>query len=422
MHKNCIKISVFWKTASSLLLTNMNAALTQLLTRRRILLLQGKMGRFFCRFSSFLLGVDKEVFKINFNYADEFFYCHKDRATAFRGRLDEFDEFLTEFILKNQIDAVVCFNDCRPLHEVAKTVCLTHNTDFFVFEEGYLRPDYITLEQHGINGYSQIDANKINSLPYAEDRPLYTNNRFYRLAFFSALHYLLVKIGQRHYPHYTHYRGMDIWQELGCWLLAGMRKILGYLPDKWTQFRLRRSKIPFFLVALQVHNDSQISHHSDYADVTDFIKEVLTSFAKNAPAGTKIVFKHHPLDRGHRNYRRFINELCDELGISGRAIYGTDFRLPSLIRRCAGFVTVNSTTALQAIYHKKPTKITGRALYNISPLADTQSLDEFWQNPTAPNHDFYLKFREYLIEQTQLNGSFYGRAFWELETFELKND
>lgn len=393
---------------------NTNVALIQLMSHKRILLLQGKMGRFFCRFSTFLMGQGKDVFKINFNYGDEFFYCHKDRATAFRGRVSEFDAFLNEFIINNQIDAVVCFNDCRPHHEVAEQVCKQLGTSFFVFEEGYLRPDYITLEQHGINGYSKIDVNQINSLPYAEDKPLNTHNRFWRMAVASALYYFLVMWGRRHYPHYTHYRGIGMWQELGYWFIGGCRKVLGYLPDKWTQIRLRRSRVPFFVVALQVHNDSQISHHSDYGDVVDFIREVLASFAKYAPKDSKIVFKHHPLDRGHRNYYKLINDLAKEYGMAGRAIYGTDFRLPSLIKRCQGFITINSTTALQAVYHKKPTKITGRALYNIAPLTDQQSLDDFWQNPTAPDNDFYLKFREYLIEQTQLNGAFYGKAFWEL--------
>lgn len=211
---------------------------------------------------------------------------------------------------------------------------------------------------------------------------------------------------------------MGLWQEFGYWLIGAYRKVAHYLPDKWAQIALKNSKTPFFLVALQVHNDSQISHHSNYNDVSDFIREVLASFAKNASKTTKIVFKHHPLDRGHRNYTKLINQLCDEYDIKGRAIYGTDFHLPSLIKHCQGFITINSTTALQAIYHKKPTKITGRALYNIALLADMQPLDSFWTNPTAPDHQFYLKFREYLIEQTQLNGSFYGKAFWELPSFQ----
>ncbi|MGO3271174.1 MAG: capsular polysaccharide export protein, LipB/KpsS family, partial [Psychrobacter sp.] len=42
-------------------------------------------------------------------------------------------------------------------------------------------------------------------------------------------------------------------------------------------------------------------------------------------------------------------------------------------------------------------------------------LDSFWQQPKSPNNEFYLRFREYLIEQTQLNGSFYGKSPWILK-------
>lgn len=54
----------------------------------------------------------------------------------------------------------------------------------------------------------------------------------------------------------------------------------------------------------------------------------------------------------------------------------------------------------------------GRAIYNIDKLTDQQPLDKFWQKPKMPDNDFYQSFREYLIEQTQLNGSFYGNSPW----------
>ena len=54
----------------------------------------------------------------------------------------------------------------------------------------------------------------------------------------------------------------------------------------------------------------------------------------------------------------------------------------------------------------------GKALYDIKGITDQKPLDEFWQNPTPPDYEFYLQFREYLIQQTQLNGSFYGHSPW----------
>lgn len=392
----------------------MNASFHHLLRHQRILLLQGKMGTFFCRFGKFLSQEGKVVKKINLNAGDEFFYCDKQNATAYRGDVRNFYDFLSEFIQKNQIDAVVCFNDCRPHHSVAKDVCTHSNTAFFVFEEGYLRPDYITLQEHGINGYSQLDISTIDKLDYAHDKPAYTDNRFWRLCLASIIYYAVVFLKKSAYPHYRHYRGLSIWQEAAAWLIAPWRKLIGYLPDKSLQRQLTKGNTPYFLVALQVHNDSQISHHSDYPDVEDFICEVMTSFAKHAAKDAQLVFKHHPLDRGHRNYRTLIDDNAQKLGLSGRVFYGCDMHLPSLIKGCQGFVTINSTTALQAIYHKKPTKITGRALYDLPKLSHQGDLDGFWTNPTPPDHDFYLKFREYLIEQTQLNGSFYGKSPWKL--------
>lgn len=390
----------------------MSACMKRLLTHNHILLLQGKMGTFFCRFASFLMGQGKTVHKINFNAGDAFFYCHKDKMDNYRGKPEEFDEFLQDIIDKHQIDAVVCFNDCRPYHDVAQIVCSVNGVSLFVFEEGYLRPDYITLEEHGINGYSQLDPALINTLKRANDKPKYTANRFWRLCVASIIYYIVVFFGRGHYPYYQHYRGLTIWQEAGAWLIAPVRKVWRYLPDKRLEKQLIGGGANFYLVSLQVHNDSQITHHSHYKDVRDFIAEVLESFAKYAPKGTKILFKHHPLDRGHRDYKGYIADLADKFGVADRAFYGCDMHLPTLIRASIGMITVNSTTGLQSVYHKKPTKIMGVALYNVEGLTDQQPLDKFWGNPTAPNQEFYLKFREYLIEQTQLNGSFYGQSPW----------
>lgn len=55
--------------------------------------------------------------------------------TNFTGRADELDGFLSNLITDKQMTAVVCFNDCRPYHEIARTVCQRLGVAFFVFEE-----------------------------------------------------------------------------------------------------------------------------------------------------------------------------------------------------------------------------------------------------------------------------------------------
>ncbi|WP_062843810.1 MULTISPECIES: capsule biosynthesis protein [Psychrobacter] len=390
----------------------MAASMSHLLTHRHVLLLQGKMGGFFNRFSTFLQTQDIKVSKINFNAGDAFFYHHPN-TYEYTDTLAQFSAWLQAFIEKHDIDAVVCFGDCRPHHTQAGCVSEQLGISFFVFEEGYLRPDYITLQEYGINGYSRLNTADIKALKKANDHPLYTHNRFYRLSIAAIVYYIVAWIYKSRYPHYSHYRGMTAWQEAIAWLKAPWRKLRGYFPDKKLQSMLTTQESDnYFLISLQVHNDSQITHHSDYRDVVQFIDESIASFAKHADQQQLLVFKHHPLDRGHRDYRELVSSLSERYQVANRVFYGCDMHLPTLMKHSIGMVTINSTTGLQSVYHKKPTKVMGRAIYDTPKLIDQKALKDFWKRPESPDNEFYLRFREYLIEQTQLNGAFYGRSPW----------
>lgn len=390
----------------------MAASMHQLLTHRHVLLLQGKMGGFFSRFATFLKAQDIKVSKINFNAGDAFFY-RQDNAHNYTGSLAQFSPWLRTFIDEHQIDAIICFGDCRPHHTQAARLSEKLGVSFFVFEEGYLRPDYITLQEHGINGYSRLNIAEIKALTKANDHPLYTHNRFYKLSIAAIVYYIVTRLYKSRYPHYSHYRGMTAWQEAIAWLKAPWRKLRGYFPDKRLQQHLiTHADNGYFLVSLQVHNDSQITHHSGYRDVVQFIDETLASFAKHANRTDLLVFKHHPLDRGHRDYRELVASLAARYGIAEKVFYGCDMHLPTLMKHSRGMVTINSTTGLQSVYHKKPTKVMGRAIYDTPKLTDAKQLNDFWHQPKSPDNEFYLRFREYLIEQTQLNGSFYGKSPW----------
>ena len=390
----------------------MAASMSHLLTHRHVLLLQGKMGGFFNRFSTFLQTQDIKVSKINFNAGDAFFYHHPN-TYEYTDTLAQFSAWLQAFIEKHDVDAVVCFGDCRPHHTQAGCVSEQLGISFFVFEEGYLRPDYITLQEYGINGYSRLNTADIKALKKANDHPLYTHNRFYRLSIAAIVYYIVAWIYKSRYPHYSHYRGMTAWQEAIAWLKAPWRKLRGYFPDKKLQNMLTTQEDEnYFLISLQVHNDSQITHHSDYRDVVQFIDESIASFAKHADQKQLLVFKHHPLDRGHRDYRELVSSLSERYQVGNRVFYGCDMHLPTLMKHSIGMVTINSTTGLQSVYHKKPTKVMGRAIYDTPKLIDQKALKDFWQRPESPDNEFYLRFREYLIEQTQLNGAFYGRSPW----------
>ena len=168
---------------------------------------------------------------------------------------------------------------------------------------------------------------------------------------------------------------------------------------------------PLFLISvpLQTHNDFQILQHSEYGSIEKFIIEVLESFAAFAPRDDKLIFKHHPVDRGRRNYAAFIKEQAENLDISHRIMVFHDVHLPTCLKHTKGTVTINSTVGLTSLGYGIPTITLGNAIYDIEGLTNKKvSLNAFWKGSSSPDRLLYEKFIQYLINKTQLNGSFYG--------------
>ncbi len=81
--------------------------------------------------------------------------------------------------------------------------------------------------------------------------------------------------------------------------------------------------------------------------------------------------------------------------------------LNTLARGAEGAVTINSTAGLATIGFGCPTKVLGRAVYDIEGLTDRKPLSLFWGSPDAPDNDLFLRFRHVIMERTQINGAFY---------------
>ena len=146
-----------------------------------------------------------------------------------------------------------------------------------------------------------------------------------------------------------------------------------------------------------------------------FLRYCLNSFAKNAPPGTLLVIKHHPMDRAYSDYTKFLNRVSRRLGIEDRVVYVHDQHLPMLLQHARGVVVINSTVGLSCLYHSTPLKICGKAVYDMEGLTYQGDLDTFWNDAesTKVDQDLYLRFLHYTIGTTQLNGSFYKRLLDE---------
>jgi capsular polysaccharide export protein len=381
---------------------------------KRVLLLQGPLGPFFRRLAADLEGAGAIVHKVNFNGGDWLFFpAH--RVINFRGRPEEWPAFFEVLLDRLRIDVVLLFGDCRLYHRKAQAIATRRGLDVGVFEEGYLRPDWITLELYGVNGHSRIPREPAfyRSLPMpAVRKPEHKVEHAFRMtALWAALYYLAGSLLKPAFPHYRHHRPLNPLEALP-WIRAGWRKLVFALRERRALERLvGEQSRQYFLVPLQVHNDAQVCVHSPYSDVSEFIEEVVASFTEHAPAKTSLVIKHHPRDRGYHDYTVLIRELRKRYALGRRLVYVHDLHLPTLLNHALGAVVINSTVGLSALQHGVPTKTTGTAFYDMEGLTYQGRLDDFWRKAWSakPQRELFEQFRTYLRCCKQINGSFYRK-------------
>ncbi|WP_430459462.1 capsule biosynthesis protein [Thalassolituus sp. LLYu03] len=373
-----------------------------------VLFLQGPLGPFFKRLVLALRGEGVTAYKINFNGGDDW-YSRSTGAVPFRGKPDDWPDFLRAFIEKHSVKTVCVYGDCRLYHRQARAVCQQMDVQFFAFEEGYIRPNHLTFERDGVNGYSGITADSIARWQDKEIEPeLAIGAHLWNRVRYAAFYYNAAALKAWRYPHYHHHRSFSPLYEGTCWHLAAARHYLYKVTERGLLARLLgKYDGRYFLMPLQVHNDAQIQFHSPYENIQQCIEELVASFAQHGRKEDCLVFKHHPMDRGHCHYGRLIAGLRKRYQLGDRLQYCHDQHLPTMLDHCRGVLTINSTTALQAFYHKAPVKVLGDAFYDIPGLCNQKPLDAFWQAPDPVDHDLFLRFRNFLSHNGQINGSFY---------------
>jgi capsular polysaccharide export protein len=382
---------------------------------RRVLLLQGPVGPFFKRFAKDLTDVGCEVHKINFNAGDWLFY---PGGIPYRGKMEDWPSWFENQLRVLRIELVFLFGDCRPIHQPAHEVAKRLGVEVSVFEEGYLRPDFITLERDGVNANSPMTRQPEDYLAVPNRiltvRPMPSG--FWVMVWWGFNYFLFGGMGRWLYPHYQHHRPLKL-RECLPWILSPLRKAW----YKWRQRGLQNMLAGpwgkmFYFVPLQVHNDAQVLTHADVGGMEGFIASTIASFANHAEADNRLVFKHHPMDRGYRNYTRLIRDLAQSHGCADRVLYIHDQHTPTLIRACRGVIVVNSTVGLTAVGMGCPTKAVGEAVWDMPGLTYQGSLDKFWTEAESavPNKVLHRKFKSELIARTQINGNFYKQLAPEL--------
>jgi capsular polysaccharide export protein len=390
---------------------------------RDILLLQGPMGDFFRRLDTLFRKRGARTYRIGLNAGDRIF-SHADNYIAYRGRPEEWEEFLRDFLEKRSIDKIFLFGDCRFYQGVAVALAKELNIDLFVFELGYVRPDYVTMERYGVNDYSLVsrDPSFYREMELiVNPEPIPARPSRFKMLYSAVLYYFVANLFSFRYPYYRHHRDFSALREAFYGFRGALRKLIyPFFENRYMPLLKGKYSKRYYLVPLQTHNDFQVLQHSDYLSIEKFIIEVIESFSKNADDESFLLFKHHPVDRGRKNYREFITRQAEIYGVSERIFVVHDLYLPTLLEHSRAVVTINSTVGLTALGFGIPTITLGNAIYDIEGLTcRAMKLDDFWNSYEEPDGALYEKYVNYLIDKTQLNGSFYGLFPVELESEEM---
>ncbi|MCE7098878.1 capsule biosynthesis protein [Campylobacter coli] len=378
---------------------------------KTVLLLQGPVGTFFHRLAIKMKKNKTKVFKLNFNGGDFLFYPSGKRCKCDEKDLENFYE---SFFKDKKTDAIVMYNDCRLIHAKAIKVAKGLGIGIWIFEEGYLRPYCITFEKDGVNANSSLPRDKnfylsCNILTKESIKEIPGGFKF--MAFSAFLYWLFSFLLAPFFNNKLHHRTLFPFEFL-FWFRSLYRKYLYKLTEKKLNQKIYSLEKKYFLAILQVYNDTQIKHHYRKS-IEEFIEELILSFANHARAKSYLVFKHHPMDRGYRNYSKLINELSQKYHVEGRIFYVHDTYLPTLLKNALGCITINSTVGLSAILEGCPTKVCGNAFYNFEGLAYPKKLQFFWREAHAykPNPSLVINFKNYLLNTNQFNGNFYKNSF-----------
>lgn len=384
-------------------------------SQRVFLFLQGPHGPFFHGLAQMLRQAGAQAWRVGFNAGDRAFWFHGASYIAHRGAPQDWPMHLAQIVAEKAVTDLVLYGDTRFVHASAIAFARENNLCVHVFEEGYLRPYWVTYERGGTNGNSRLMHTSVAEMRRALTHADTTTNApparwgdMRQHVFYGALYHWFVMFKNGGYRQFQPHRQLPVSAEFMLYLRRLVMMPFHSLQRRLATARIRRGGFPYHLVLLQLEHDSSFQVHSPFADMHAFIELVIAGFAAGAPRHHHLVFKAHPLETGRAPLRADIARLAQAHGVGGRVHFLQGGKLAQLLNEARSAVTVNSTAAQQVLWRGIPLKVFGAAIYNKPEFVSTQSLAQFFTAPTRPDRTAYQDFRAYLLETSQIPGGFYS--------------
>ena len=387
---------------------------SNLIGKKKALLLQGPIGSFFRTLAQTLEESGCEAFQVAFNAGDLANARWRNTYCYNLGR-DNWRNWFEQFLIEKEISVVIIFGCERYQHSVARELCAKLNIPVLALEEGYIRPGYITAEWGGNNWRSpaaDLPVKTILKTKRTEERSTIKRKNFGKIVWLGFLYYNIRALGRPYFSRAMYHKTRPIVPEALKWIRNYYRWLTGKKRNRETADALLGSlKGSFFFIPLQVSDDQQLTEAGEGWDNDKLIKRAVSSFLSHAPADTLLVFKLHPMERGHSNDLKRIQQFAARNNASHRILVIDDGPLGELVKVSRGMITINSTSGLSALLHQVPIAVLGKAIYRRPELAtciETQSdLDQFWTTAKACDPKIAEGFRNCLFNIALLPGDYY---------------
>lgn len=381
---------------------------------RHFLFLQGPHGPWFHRLGQHLRRTGARVTRVGFNLGDRVFWPGPGYL-AFQDPQARWPETCDRLMSDLSVTDLVLYGDTRPIHAQAIHLAKARGITVHVFEEGYLRPYWVTYERGGSNGHSRLMDLTMDEMRAALARvdldlpevPA-TWGDMRQHMFWGALYHGCVAAGLRHYRNFRPHRALTVGQEFLLYLRRFLMMPVHRIERRLATRRIRNGGFPYHLAILQLEHDASFRAHSPFASMTDFLAEVIAGFARGAPGHHHLVFKAHPLEDGRVPILPEIRRLARQHAVTERVHFVRGGKLAELLNDARSAVTVNSTAGQQALWRGLPLRTFGAAVYAKPEFVSSQPLDAFFAAPERPDTRAYRDYRHFLLETSQIVGGFYA--------------
>ncbi|MCJ8139916.1 capsule biosynthesis protein [Falsirhodobacter halotolerans] len=383
-------------------------------TSRHFLFLQGPHGPWFRTLGEGVAASGAKVGRVAFNAGDAAFWP-AETLIPFNAPQEDWPATFRALLSERGVTDIVLYGDTRPVHAQAVAIAREVGVTVHVFEEGYLRPHWVTYERGGSNGHSRLmdmsipemrEALHASGMEMPQAPPRWGDMKQHM--FWGAAYHWKVWRGTG-YDHFRPHRTLTVAQEFRLYLRRLALMPVHHIERRLATRRIMRGGFPFHLVLLQLEHDASFRMHSPFSTMTDFLEVVTEGFATGAPRHHHLVFKAHPLEDGRVPVAEEVARLARMHGITDRVHFVRGGKLAHLLNDARSAVTVNSTAAQQVLWRGLPLAALGRAVYDKPDFVTPQPLADFFARPQRPDGRAYRVYRHYLLETSQIPGGFYSR-------------